>query len=329
MKKIIFSSILCLMSIFIYSQTTDTFTGLGDYTWTAPSGVTQVSIDLWGTGGSGGNMVNGYGGSGGGGGGYSRKNNLAVIPLTTYSVHIGSAGGTTYFKDVLTVLANCGVSGLSGPTPDPLAGGLGGSVTGAVGDIKTAGGDGGEWTNTYGCGGSGGGSGGNGGNGGNGVASSGACGPVGVGGAAGAGTPGGAAGANGVSCAVAANAGTIPGSGGSGPGNTFSSNGPGGAGGSGQVSITYTVTATSVSETSEEISVVHVFQNPALGQYLITSNSEIESIEAFNMQGEKIIEMKNIRSAFSTINISEFAKGIYMVKIICGNKEVNKKIIKQ
>lgn len=221
----------------ICCQTNATYTGVGDYVWVAPPGVTTVMVDVWGTGGNGGYGTGffGYGASGGGGGGYSRKNTLSVIPGNSYAVHIGAAGGTTYFVDALTVLANCGTNGTIGPVPDPMPGGIGGSTIGAVGDIKTAGGNGGIWSNLYGAGGSGGGSAGLGGNGGAGNPAT-SFGAPGTGGSAGGALPAGVTGAVGVGFGSDGTAGSVPGGGGSGAANFGLA---GGAGGSGQVIITY------------------------------------------------------------------------------------------
>ena len=46
------------------------FTANGTGSWTCPTGVTSVTVDVWGAGGSGGlNLLVAVGGGGGGGGG--------------------------------------------------------------------------------------------------------------------------------------------------------------------------------------------------------------------------------------------------------------------
>ena len=62
----------------------------GDYTWTAPAGVTKISVVLVGGGGGG---SQGAGGYGGGGGALAYKNNITVVPGVTYNLTVG-AGGT-------------------------------------------------------------------------------------------------------------------------------------------------------------------------------------------------------------------------------------------
>jgi len=68
--------------------------GSGTFSWTAPAGVTSVSVVALG--------ANGYGNqSGGGGGGLAYANNVTVVPGNSYTVFIGrtscSAGGDSYF----------------------------------------------------------------------------------------------------------------------------------------------------------------------------------------------------------------------------------------
>ena len=59
----------------------------GSYTWTAPAGVTSVSVVC--VGGGGGGYVT-YAGNGGGGGALRYVNNIVVTPASTYSVVIGA-----------------------------------------------------------------------------------------------------------------------------------------------------------------------------------------------------------------------------------------------
>ena len=88
------------------ATSTDTYSTAGTFTWTAPAGVTSVTVQVWGGGGRGGSISGGYGeatGGGGGGGAYSSKTNIAVTPGNGYTVVVGagsnstSAGGNSYF----------------------------------------------------------------------------------------------------------------------------------------------------------------------------------------------------------------------------------------
>jgi hypothetical protein len=135
------------------------FTTTGTYSWTAPTGVTAVSVVA--VGGGGGGRQSASGGGGGGGAGLGWKNNIPVTPGQSYTVVVGTGGpintnGTSsYFIDTVIV------AGLNGSTTTGNAGGVGGSY---VGDGGGNGGNGG--TGTTNAAGGGGGAGGYTGNGG-------------------------------------------------------------------------------------------------------------------------------------------------------------------
>ncbi len=157
------------------------FSEPGTYTWTAPPGVTSVSVVAVGGGGGGANNGN----WGGGGGGLGWKNNITVVPGTSYTLVVGrggggyfdggggtSTGGVSYFIDTSTV---AGFGGSDGYNPASAsyagdgggagaAGGFGqnggnGGAGGGAGGYSGAGGSGGN-QNTNGAAGSGGGGGG-------------------------------------------------------------------------------------------------------------------------------------------------------------------------
>ena len=139
------------------------YTSFGTYTWVAPAGYTKVSVVALGAGGAGGNLsAPTYATGGGGGGGELRyKNNITVVPGSSYTVVVGrayqnaaqangTAGGASSFNSS-TVVANGGLGGNTWPNGG--AGGAGGS--GGTGD--------GGGSNSAGSAGSGGGAGGGGG----------------------------------------------------------------------------------------------------------------------------------------------------------------------
>jgi hypothetical protein len=77
--------------------------GSGSYTWTAPTNVTKVLVQVWGGGGGGTNFdcsVDNQCGSGGGGGGYA-ESIISVTPGTSYNITVGagSAGIGTGFPN--------------------------------------------------------------------------------------------------------------------------------------------------------------------------------------------------------------------------------------
>lgn len=71
----------------------------GNYTWTAPAGVTECSVVL--VGGGGGACI-GAGGLGGGGGALAYKNNITVVPGTTYNITVGVGGSHGYGSSAST-----------------------------------------------------------------------------------------------------------------------------------------------------------------------------------------------------------------------------------
>lgn len=134
----------------------------GTYSWTAPAGVTRVSVVAVG-GGGGGAAANT--GNAGAGGGLGWKNNITVVPGQSYTVVVGdggfgpttpptrgSNGGQSYFINTSTVAGNGGQGGSLGDGANdytPQGGGY-------VGDGGGNGGNGGyENVNTSGPGGGG------------------------------------------------------------------------------------------------------------------------------------------------------------------------------
>lgn len=226
------------------------FTTPGTYQWTAPPGVTSVSVIAVGGGGSGApgwrNNTDRYSGGGGGGGGLGYKNNIPVIPGNSYTVVVGAGGaavatgnsysstgsgangGTSSFNSSL--FAYGGKGGNYDATTPALGGGKSGADGGGVGG---SGWGGGIESNRGGGGGAGGYSG-NGGDGG----------PIGdINGGSGTGGGGGGGGGNGLGYAQGPNGASGGGvgifgagaNGSAGSGSVFSTgtNATGGGGGSG------------------------------------------------------------------------------------------------
>ena len=104
------------------------YTTAGTHTWTAPAGVTEVSVVCVGTGG----MPSGYQASGGGGG-LGWKNSISVIPGQGYTVVVGArgtygsfpgnSGGDSYFINDTIVKGGGGEGGSSTSHQIPSAGG--------------------------------------------------------------------------------------------------------------------------------------------------------------------------------------------------------------
>jgi len=143
-----------------------------DFTWTIPSGVTEISAFIVGAGGGGGGNdgVSGPTSSAGGGGG-SAWGYWTVTPGTSYTLRIGAGGisgngntgadggdgGDTYIKSGSTVLLQgAGGGGGISNTSASNSGGAGGTTTGTQRSGGGVGGQGGDGTdNLSGSGGGG------------------------------------------------------------------------------------------------------------------------------------------------------------------------------
>lgn len=219
--------------------------------WTVPSGVTSIVVEVIG-GGAGGGTDNAAGGSGGGGGGAYSKNTLTVTPGASiaYGIGVGGTatrlGGVTWFgastAAACTNVSNC-LKAAGGFSPGDVADGAGrsgaggGLVSNGIGATKYAGG-GGAGGNVSGGGGGGGGAAGKNGNGNNGVAGTANGGSGGTGDAGFGGSAGGPLSSAGAGAEWTLTAGGTAGSGGGGGGGNTSGSGSlgglyGGGGGGG------------------------------------------------------------------------------------------------
>jgi hypothetical protein len=223
--------------------TIQTITATGAGTFTVPAGITSLTVECWGPGGSGagGASLGSFGAASGSGGEYAREDNLAVTPLGVYNYTVGAgpagaAAGvgtgatgspTTFAGDSVTVVANPG-GGAFGGFNIPGGDGSGNTVhfpggANAVGsDNGPAAGDGG---------GSSGGTSRRGKPGNQSPSNT-------QGGAGGGAVDGGGKGGAGGSQTAAGSAGATPGGGGGGGGGAGGGH-AGGAGGNGQIRITY------------------------------------------------------------------------------------------
>lgn len=132
------------------------YTTPGTYSWTAPSGVTSVSVVAVGGGGAGGgrgtHITNGSGGQGGSGGGLGWKNNITVVPGQSYTIVVGAgglpgaanddggSGGNSYFINTSTICGFGGPGGRAGSNANVGSPQAGGSYTGDGGGIGGSGG---------------------------------------------------------------------------------------------------------------------------------------------------------------------------------------------
>lgn len=217
----------------VFAQTSQTFTTSGSFT--VPTGVTSLKVEVWGGGGKGASRTTNGNGGGGGGGAYSQSI-IAVTPGSNYNyvVGLGSAttvpGGDSYFINTSTLLAKGGNSTADNST----SGATGGGTSSGIGTTKYNGGSGAAGSGTYGGG--GGSSAGNASNGTSASSATGAAAPT-----------GGGAGGNGRSSTQGdGSSGSIPGGGGGGAYRTSSGTRLGGSGANGQIIFTWiTVSASS------------------------------------------------------------------------------------
>lgn len=148
-RPLLWVALFCLWGWPLFGQAqqvSETFTTYG--TFTVPSGVTEIIVEVWGGGGGG---ASGNGGRGGGGGGaYARSTLTGLTAGTSYSFTVGtgggpgSAGGASTFGNNL-VRADGGRAG-SGSS-----GGAGGS--GGTGQVVYPGGNGANASGNVGGGG--------------------------------------------------------------------------------------------------------------------------------------------------------------------------------
>ena len=77
---------------------------------------------------------------------------------------------------------------------------------------------------------------------------------------------------------------------------------------------------------------IWILPNPASDELTIQSSSNIESINIYDLAGQKIYESElNTRHAILTtkINIRNFSKGIYFVEVSDRNEKTVKKFVKE
>lgn len=239
MKKTFTLALSVLFGSAFCQSNPQTYTVSGNYTFTVPAGVSSLTVEVVGAGGTGG----GNGGGGGGGGGYARGV-YTVVPGSTLAVKVGAGGGgavggTSSVSSFIS--ATGGANGNSVSHPNIGGGGAGGVGSGGTTNFTGGMGGGGYWTYFGGGGAGAAGSVSNGTNGGNTIAWTGVCqtpgGSAGTGGGAPAGNGGKGAGFTDTNCSVPDPSAGGSNFGGGGGGGNGSGGGPGtGAGGYCQIS---------------------------------------------------------------------------------------------
>jgi hypothetical protein len=117
-------------------------------TWTCPTGVTSIDVELWGGGGAGGSAstasaTSGTRLAGGGGAGSYVKKTLTVVPGTAYNVTVaggGFPGGTSQASGYFGLCGGKSQFSGTGITTLTASGGTGGSGTGSLNPTTAPGG---------------------------------------------------------------------------------------------------------------------------------------------------------------------------------------------
>ena len=147
-------SFLFFILLFSTNSSAQVFDTPGTTTYTVPTGVYNLTVQVWGAGGNGGSR-NSSGYTGGGGGGAYSQRTISVMPGATYNLFVGKAGSITapgedsWFDSVTNIMAKGGNSAASNTT----TGATGGLASASIGTIKYSGGNGANATSSIGGGG--------------------------------------------------------------------------------------------------------------------------------------------------------------------------------
>lgn len=76
---------------------------------------------------------------------------------------------------------------------------------------------------------------------------------------------------------------------------------------------------------NEDQNTTTIYPNPSNGKFFIANGNNVNSIEVYNIIGNKILTINNLSS--NEINLSNTARGIYFVKMFSGEKTYTNKII--
>jgi hypothetical protein len=139
----------------IHAQGSQIFSTTGTFTFTAPVGVTSVTVECWGGGGGGGSSTV-AGTAGGGGGGAYAAGVVSVTPGNNYTVIVGQGGASNTAGGNSSFGTQIIAAGGSGGANNNDIGAAGGSVAGSSGSITYRGGNGGTSGTNYSGGGGGG-----------------------------------------------------------------------------------------------------------------------------------------------------------------------------
>ena len=93
----------------------------------------------------------------------------------------------------------------------------------------------------------------------------------------------------------------------------------------------FQITASSLSDTAgvedESLVTLNMYPNPAIDVLNISSQSTINTVEIFNILGQKVITMQ-VEDTSAEINVSNLNAGIYLIKYEINNSTSTKKFVK-
>jgi uncharacterized repeat protein (TIGR02543 family) len=89
--------------------------------------------------------------------------------------------------------------------------------------------------------------------------------------------------------------------------------------------ILYANFSSLLNEVEIEVEKNEIYPNPSKG-LLIVVGQDISAIDIFNLEGRIIYHQDNISSNFQ-VDIRYLPKGLYIVKLLCDNKTVTKKLM--
>jgi len=93
----------------------------------------------------------------------------------------------------------------------------------------------------------------------------------------------------------------------------------------------FQITASSLSDTAgvedESLITLNMYPNPASDVLNISAQSTINTVEIFNVLGQKVITMQ-VENTSAEINVSNLNAGIYLIKYEINNSISTKKFVK-
>jgi hypothetical protein len=85
---------------------------------------------------------------------------------------------------------------------------------------------------------------------------------------------------------------------------------------------------TNIASTSETATTLSVYPNPALTDIVVTGTQTITSLSVYNLQGQKLLQSWP-GSEETTVSLTPYPEGVYLLQIIGEAETIIKKIIKK